>query len=169
MSDLFGWNTAQFSPCRTWRYVLRRRWSGEGEALLVVMLNPSKADENRSDNTVTRCVNFAQDLGFAGLTVANLFAFMATRPADMRSAPDPIGPDNDKWLRLLAQEHETKVVAWGANGAYRDRAADVLQRGLLGDNLLCWGITPKTGQPKHPLMIPAISTLRPLLKPNSLP
>lgn len=169
MSDLFGWHTAEFSPCRTWRYALRRRWSTDGDQLLVVMLNPSKADETRSDNTVTRCIRFAQDLGFGGLTVANLFAFMATRPADMRRAPDPIGPHNDEWLRTLAFEHETKVVAWGANGAYRGRAEDVLRRGLLGDDLWCWGLTPKTGQPKHPLMLPAVSTLRPLRKPNNLP
>lgn len=168
MMDLFGWNDAEFSPCRTWRYVLRRRWRMDGEALLVVMLNPSKANEVRSDNTVTKCINFAKDLGFAGLTVGNIFAYMATDPKDMRRAVDPIGPDNNEWLRTLAAEHETKVVAWGANGSYLRRAEEVLRLGLLGDDLLCWGLTPRTGQPKHPLMIPGISTLRPLLKPNSL-
>lgn len=170
MTSLFEPDPAVFSPCRTWRYVLRRRWTLDGEPLLVVMLNPSKADETRSDNTVTRCINFAKALGFPGLTVANIFAYMATDPKDMRRAPDPIGPDNDEWLRTLAEQHETRVVAWGSNGTYRGRAHDVLRRGLLGPRgeLLCWAHNPRSGEPQHPLMLPNAATLRPLDKPNNL-
>ena len=36
---------ANFSPCRTWRYKLSRRWSPAGPMIAFVGLNPSTADE----------------------------------------------------------------------------------------------------------------------------
>lgn len=45
--------TAEFSPCRTWRYILRRRW-GRGPAVGFILLNPSTADEKQDDPTIRR-------------------------------------------------------------------------------------------------------------------
>jgi len=158
-NDLFGWApSAVFSPCRTWRYVLRRRWAAE-PALLVIGLNPSTADETVDDPTIRRCAGFARELGCGGLTMANLFAFRATDPAAMKAAPNPVGPDNDDWLEALAAEHEIRVAAWGVHGAHLGRADDVVARGLLGE-LRCWGTTA-TGQPRHPLYLPASTPLVP--------
>ena len=55
-----------------------------------------------------------------GLHVLNLYAYRATRPADLWAAPDPVGPQNDCCIRdhLLAvgPQHDWPVVAaWGAN------------------------------------------------------
>ena len=51
--------TALFSPCGTFRYRLGRRWS-EGRTVAFVLLNPSGANEHVDDQTVRRCVRFAQ-------------------------------------------------------------------------------------------------------------
>ncbi|QUY40546.1 DUF1643 domain-containing protein [Acaryochloris marina] len=41
---------AAFSPCRTWRYQLWRRWN-DAPLLILMGLNPSKADESHNDPT----------------------------------------------------------------------------------------------------------------------
>lgn len=162
--DLFGWNTCEFSPDpqRRWRYVLRHRWSLDGDIPLIVMVNPSTADELTLDPTLTRCAGFMRDLGFGGMVIANLFAYRTPYPAVLRRAAkagvDVVGADNDMWLERLALEHMVRIAAWGNNGVFQGRAAAVLGSGVLGD-VWCWG-TNDNGTPKHPLMIPYSSTLR---------
>jgi hypothetical protein len=152
MSDLFGWNHAEFSPCRTWRYALYRRWAFDGPTMLVVMLNPSTADETTNDPTVNRIEKLARAKDFAAVTVANLFAFRTAYPRVLKQAPDPVGPNNDRWLQRLRVEHEMCIAGWGTHGSYRNRAAKVLAAGWLGD-LLCFD-TNGDGSPTHPLFIP---------------
>ena len=71
--DLFAQSGATISPCGIYRYRLWRRW-GEGRSCVFVMLNPSTADALVDDNTIRSCVRLAQELGFGGIIVVNLFA-----------------------------------------------------------------------------------------------
>ena len=48
------YRAADFSPCRTWRYTLRRTWAPLKPRLLMTLLNPSKADETRDDRATER-------------------------------------------------------------------------------------------------------------------
>ncbi|MBL0394156.1 DUF1643 domain-containing protein [Ramlibacter monticola] len=52
-------SSADFSPCRRYRYALRRIWAPGKPSAMFVGLNPSTADEVDDDNTVTRCIGFA--------------------------------------------------------------------------------------------------------------
>jgi SagB-type dehydrogenase family enzyme len=65
---------ALFSPCGTFRYRLGRRWA-EGPTVGFVLLNPSTPDAEVDDQTVRRCIRFAQRDGYGGLEVVNLFAY----------------------------------------------------------------------------------------------
>jgi hypothetical protein len=150
---------ATFSPCRTWRYSLTRRWAHDGPLLMVIGLNPSTADETQDDPTIRRCIGFAKREGMTGLVMANLFAFRATDPRTMRRADDPIGPDNDMWLSMLRDLCDLRLAAWGVHGHYRDRARDVMERGLLS-HVYCLGLT-KGGTPRHPLYLAADTPLEP--------
>lgn len=146
--------TAVLSPCRTWRYALRRRWGIGGRPVLFVMLNPSTADEAEDDPTIRRCLDFARRWAAPALTVANVYAYRSTDPKALKRAEDPIGPENDQWLLQLAGEASTIVCAWGAH-APSERVADVLE--LLRDfPLYCLGRT-RSGAPKHPLYVPAVT------------
>ena len=49
---------AVFSPCRTWRYELRRMW-GEQPYAMFVGLNPSTADETIDDLVISSAVGLA--------------------------------------------------------------------------------------------------------------
>jgi len=72
---------AVFSPDRVYRYRLDRRWAAGGRVVWV-MLNPSDADETRTDPTATRCRNFSEDWGYGAMTIVNPFALVATDPAN---------------------------------------------------------------------------------------
>jgi len=148
---------AFISECGLFRYWLERRW-GNGPLLVFVMLNPSTADALADDATIRKCIRFAVILGFDGILVVNLFAFRATKPADLRRAGYPVGDLNDTTIRTQvagAVLFGAKVIcAWGANARNHQRADQVLV--LLRE---C-GATPMAlrrladGTPEHPLYIP---------------
>ena len=148
--------TADFSSCRRYRYALWRIWGGTTGYAMFVGLNPSTADENVDDPTIRRCMAFAKDWGYSGLCMANLFAYRATQPADMMSAGDPIGPDNDDWLRDASGGAAVVVAAWGVHGAFIGRH-EVVRKTL--PRLHYLRLT-KDGHPGHPLYLP--KTLQPV-------
>ena len=92
-------------------------------------LNPytSLPDETNGDPTLTRCINFAKSWGYGGVCMANLFAYRATDPRDMKVARDPIGSNNDSWLTKLANDTELVVGAWGNDGSFLQRSNQVLK------------------------------------------
>ncbi len=139
-----------FSEDRVYRYNWARRVSDAPGRMLCIGVNPSKADEDRSDNTVTRCCNFAQREGYGMLEMANLNAFRATDPAIMKAALDPVGPDNDRYLLEAIRRCNVIVVAWGIDGAFRHRDWMVLEL-IARENKqpYCLGHT-KDGYPRHP-------------------
>lgn len=141
---------AVWSPCGAFRYALHRRW-GAGGTLLYIMLNPSKATEERNDPTIERCERRARRLGFGGFGVVNLFAFCATRPRDLFAADDPVGPANDAVLRDAPRGADAVLCAWGTHGARFGRDRAVI--GLLADRpLTVLGLT-RAGHPAHPLYL----------------
>lgn len=144
--------SAHFSPCRTWRYALWRRWASSPPAMFVG-LNPSTADETQDDPTIRRCIRFARDWGYGGLVMTNLFAFRSTDPRQLNTAEDPIGPANDAALVAAAASAGVVVAAWGVHGTHNGRAQDVIDRGLLG-SFTVLGLTAD-GHPRHPLYMRA--------------
>lgn len=160
-TDLFGGTAAEamersatLSACRTYRYALWRRW-GRGDYAMFIGLNPSTADETNDDPTIRRCIGFARAWGYGALCMANLFAYRATDPADMKKATEPVGWENDHALKTLAAGAGVVVAAWGAHGTYKGRDQSVR---LMVPNLHFLRLT-KDGHPGHPLYLPA--SLRP--------
>lgn len=146
-------SAACFSPCGLYRYTLSRRWADEGELCAFVMLNPSTADAERNDPTVTRCINFAKAWGYAGLEVRNIFALRATNPRQLYKVADPIGPDNNDAICELA-DFPLIVAAWGVHGQYHGRGDDVRRLLLPKANWKCLKKTVE-GHPNHPLYVAA--------------
>jgi hypothetical protein len=155
----FGYeSTATFSPCRTYRYTLFRKWSQGNNYAMFIGLNPSDANETRNDPTIIRCINFAKAWGYAGLCMTNLFGFCATNPKIMLGHHDPVGPDNDKALQACAAGAGVVVAAWGAHGTHMDR--NILVEKMIPD-LHCLKLT-KFGHPGHPLYLPKTLTPKPM-------
>jgi len=144
--------SAALSPCGTYRYELLRSW-GDGPTVGFIMLNPSTADANVDDPTIRRCIGFGKAWGYGTLVVRNLYALRSTDPKALKGHPDPVGPDNDRYLAEAVGDAVT-ICAWGAN-ADPERArtvlADLAAAGAMAFHL---GLT-KAGFPKHPLYLRA--------------
>lgn len=141
---------ATISECGRYRYALWRKWA-PGETVMFVGLNPSTADATLDDPTIRRCIGFARAWGYGGLMMANLFAWRATDPRDIRHAADPVGPHNDVALGTAHRNAALTVAAWGINGTFGGRNNVV--RAML-PRLHCLRLT-KDGHPSHPLYLPA--------------
>ena len=158
-----GW--AEFSDDRVYRYLLGRRVSNSKRRLLFVMLNPGTADESHNDPTIRRCIGFAERWNFGTLEVANLFAFRTSYVGELRRADEPIGPDNDEWIYKALKAADRVVLAWGNNGAYMERSRQIRLMALDATQPYHLGIN-KTGEPKHPLYLPASTVPAPFAIDN---
>lgn len=161
-------SSARLSDDGVYRYELTRRW-GRGPTVTFIMLNPSTADATLDDPTIRRCKSFARSWEFGALAVVNLFALRATDPAALQKAPDPVGPENDDAIHDAIVGSRVVVAAWGTKGSLFGRDSEVL--GILdmaGRPPLCLGVT-KQGHPKHPLYVPANTSLIQVLRPRSRP
>lgn len=143
-------STAWYSACGGYRYGLQRVWDAGSGVLMYVMLNPSTATEAQNDPTIERCQRRAQALGFGAIRIANLFAWRATRPADLRRAEDPEGPENAGLLRAWSGDATVTLAAWGAHGALHDAGPRIAA--LLAGDVRHLGLT-RDGHPRHPLYV----------------
>lgn len=164
MADLSQPAGAILSPDRTYRY---RSWRSVTDpdqhtledfeqpgrrTVAFILLNPSTADETSDDQTLRRCLGYAERWGYDRVELGNLFAYRATDPADLKSYPEPVGPRNDEHLRAIATDADRIVAAWGNLGDYRGRDREV---GELLDVEWSAVHVNATGQPAHPARLPA--------------
>ncbi len=158
--------TAVFDLTRKFRYELTRTWS-DALPWVWVMLNPSTADAMEDDATINRCSRRAKRRGAGGIIVVNLFAYRATRPAELARCRGPVGRLNDEFIRqAIAAPGRLVIAAWGADGTLHGRAARV-SRMLTAAGIPIWCLgTTKDGQPVHPLYQPRDAELVPYRAPS---
>jgi len=144
-----------------YRYRLGRQWLDGDGTVAFVMLNPSRADHRKNDNTIARCIGWAQDWGFHRLEVVNLFAYRSPSPKALLEVDDPVGPENDAHLVDVATNADRVVCAWGSHPIARARGRAVAEL-LRGVKLECLMLTAD-GSPHHP------RGLRTTLKPRPFP
>ena len=143
---------------RPWRLVLRRWW-GEGRVCLWLMLNPSTADADSDDPSLSAMIAFTRNWGFAGLAVVNLYPVISPDPAvarawaaDAMAARDAL-QQNLETIERVAARADLLVCAWGAGAWDPDWIAVVLAHVRAAAPELvphCIGVT-ESGAPKHPL------------------
>jgi hypothetical protein len=147
-------NECVFSSDRRYRYTLVHRWAellNPGHGIAWIGLNPSTADEHQLDPTLRRIRDFSAAWGYAFFVMLNLFAWRATDPAAMKVVPDPVGPDNDRWIAQWSAQVDRVVLGWGEHGAHLGRDQQVLAL-LDRRRIYCLGRNA-SGQPKHPLYV----------------
>jgi len=144
---------AILSSDRTYRYSLWRIWDKSLPKVLFIMLNPSTADEDEDDKTITRCIGFAKSWGYGGLYVCNLYAFRTKSPKVLKEKSryfDVISKDNFSYLNDAKLGCAEVIFAWGANvlntKGHLRKVLDLIPNGK------CLGKT-QNGFPKHPLYL----------------
>ena len=123
---------------------------------MFIGLNPSTADASKDDNTSRVCINYAKRWGYGGLLLGNLYAYRSTDPSGIRRCDDPVGPENDCWLKQMQDDAGLVVCSWTSAGKYLNRDSEVLSF-LRNPHCL---VRLKDGSPGHPLY--KSSTLRPI-------
>ena len=160
---------AVFSADLLYRYYLSRPFDAQAlrpNLCQFIMLNPSTADADVDDPTVTRCVSYARLWGHTGVIITNLFALRATDPRELHRADDPVGDSNAEFVLHAATHPDvTRVVcAWGTHGA-RTNAGDSMRSRLRERGVMpCALRITRDGQPAHPLYLPRDLEPVPLLE-----
>ena len=148
-------NDCVFSQDRVYRYVLKHSWcdifDDVEKPIVWIALNPSTADENQLDPTLTRIRNFSNQFGYNCFYMLNIFAFRSTDPKNMLNCKQPIGKDNDCWIKQICNKTDKIVCCWGNIGKHLNRSNEIRQ--LLKGYPLFYLDMSKQNQPKHPLYL----------------
>jgi hypothetical protein len=157
--------SADLSTDGRYRYELRRNLLGNPphrRRAVAVMLNPSTADHERNDLTITKLLGFGSRWGATELIVVNLFAYRATDPDDLalahRAGTDIVGPYDDAYVAgaLSLAADGLAVAAWGGRPKalpaelYYRRIEEVVDLARRLDRPLTSLGTTKRGDPRHP-------------------
>lgn len=157
--DLFNSSGAEFSECRNFRYKLWRIWDEALPKAMCIGLNPSTANENKNDATITHLTKALKKLGYGGFYMTNLFAFISSNPQDLLTTAD-LQKDNEIKLaevRLLCKD---VIICWGAFKQATKRIEQVLPR---YPDALCFGKN-LDGTPEHPMFSLVYKKNKPELK-----
>lgn len=157
--------SASLSPCCAYRWTLTRAWDAR-PMLLVCMFNPSSADHNDDDPTITLLCHIASHNGYGGIVVVNGIPLRSPRPAeaidmvntwDKRQAWDERDAlqANIATIQKQVARAGAVLLAWGALADrchyWFDTVLEEIETALPdGVPLLCLGKTAG-GNPKHPL------------------
>lgn len=139
----------KISKCGKYRYMLMREWDKSLPKVMFIMLNPSTADGEQDDPTIRRCIGFAKDWGYGGISVFNIFPYISTDPKGIHTSIKP-NLKNRALILQNNQAHKLKILAWGNNDLISDAHIDFIFNNLSG--LHCLGLT-KLGNPKHPVRL----------------
>lgn len=142
--------SAEFSDNKTLRFLLKKTWNSKKPTALFILLNPSKADVVRVDNTFCNIINQSVDLGYGEVKLVNLYPFMTTEPKELKGNLD-LGKDEN--LEIVNREINSVkdvFIAWGTeHNRYKNRKSEF--ESMLNNsnvNVYCW-FDKNSSFPKH--------------------
>lgn len=153
----FVHSSATFNVDRSRRYRLLRVWDVSQPTLAWLMLNPSRADAVRHDQTIRRVIGFSQRHGYGGCQVVNLFSWiepdsnaLAKRLRNWTDGSDDAV--NRAHVQAVLEAPGPVVAAWGnVADPYLDRHW-IRSMAAPEGGWLSLGHTT-LGQPRHPLRL----------------
>ncbi len=157
-NDLFG-NAinagAEFSEDRKYRYSLWRIWQKELPLVMFIGLNPSTANEDENDPTIKSVCRIAKHNGYGGVYMMNCWAYIATKPEDLK-----VNPMSTEWnntvITLTAAICKDVVFAWGNFKIVKEHGRDK-ELVEMFPRAKALHINAN-GSPKHPLYCKSNST-----------
>jgi len=109
-----------------YRYRLTRIWNDNKEIVGLIMLNPSKANVLKMDNTIMNISNYLIDRNYGGMDVVNLYSYMVTKPKNLTEREQEFEDVNDKYIDEVVNERCMTIIAWGSdNNEYKTRKREV--------------------------------------------
>lgn len=151
---------AKFNDARTHRQRLWRVWDSALPVLIVIGMNPSKADETENDPTVERCERRARLRGYGGLLMLNMQDVIETDSRKLDQMPAEKRCTSSNTVELIGALDQAKngaadvLCAWGKPGQkYGPVAWFSTQAARRSVTLFCLKRN-KDGSPVHPLYQP---------------
>jgi hypothetical protein len=139
---------ATFSNDRKYRYELWRIWDEAKPLVMFIGLNPSTANETEADPTIESVTRISRFNGYGGFYMMNCWAYIATKPEDLKINPMSEQINNDL-LTINASKCKDVVCAWGNFKIVHDLGRDEELKAMF-PRALCIGRN-QNGSPKHPL------------------
>jgi hypothetical protein len=117
---------AVFSKDGKHRYLLERVWNEQKKKATIIMINPSIANELKTDITVCKVMNFLIDKDFGALRIVNLYSFISTDPSCLLTAKDATDESNDQYIKNATRDSDIVIIAWGIEkNKYKKRKEQV--------------------------------------------
>ncbi len=140
------------------RYVIGKTGN---RPLHVIGLNPSTAQQNKSDTTITKIERFALKNNYNGFLVYNLYPQRATNPDDLprRLNSSIIKKNSDFICNYISNSKQMDIwVAWGEmikkrNYLIKSLSEIMIKLKPLNPNWIMIGSATKGGHPRHPSRI----------------
>lgn len=145
---------ALFSECGQYRYRLWRIWDTSKPLVMCIGLNPSTANKDQNDNTITRLESLIKANGYGGFYMMNLFGYITPHPKELKKCSDPVGENHKHLLEVSALCRQT-IFCWGhfsILSLYDQFAKRVVLMESIFPSALCFGFC-SGGEPRHPLML----------------
>ena len=132
------------------RQQLTVSWDGTGNKKAVVIgINPSKANDTRSDSTLTRTARFLNMYGVREFLMLNIFESYATKQKDIDFSSKS---DFTKFRRIL-KEADIIFIAWGVEKKYLQEKEAILKVLKKYEDKLYCVIREDGKYPLHPIRI----------------
>lgn len=144
MKRHFKVKTAEFSEDGKYRYVLTRIWNDTRPFAMCIGLNPSRADAEKDDTTISLLVNCLDALGFGGLKMVNVFAYITPHPKELDVVDPFVG--NEHWIVTTAYTCQAVIFCWGNFKQVIGFDEALMEK---FPDALCFGIN-LNGSPWHP-------------------
>lgn len=139
---------ADFSNDSLYRYRLWRIWDESKPKAMVIGLNPSNANAEKDDPTISILKRMLSKLGYGGFYMMNCFAYITSKPALLKH-----NPMSDEWnnnvLTVTAAGCVDVILAYGGFKVIKEKGRDKELIEMF-PNAKCFGIS-KDGSPIHPL------------------
>ncbi|MBP1172894.1 MULTISPECIES: DUF1643 domain-containing protein [unclassified Paenibacillus] len=147
---------------RKYRYYFEYAWSESSlnKITTLIMLNPSKTDEDVVDPTIDKCINaIHRHLNCKAVIIVNLYPWITPKPTELfKLNYKQISGGNKNNMEIIEKsiaKSDYAILAWGKDGEKFHMNHKVLR--LLEQQkekeIMCFGET-KFGHPVHPGRLP---------------
>jgi Uncharacterized protein conserved in bacteria len=98
------------------RYFLEKRWSQGNDIFTAIMMNPSKASHNNSDDTVDQLIEVAKNHSCNALYVVNVSSFIESSSNKLNSEKFVFDRVNWFFIEQAILESKLIFIGWGMKG-----------------------------------------------------
>lgn len=105
----------KFSEDKKYRYLLRKEWDTKKKKAMVIMINPSSANDISMDFTTLYTINNLQKLDYGSVDILNIYP-KVTNKLKLTEVDSNELEVNDQLISEVAEKVDSIIIAWGKRG-----------------------------------------------------